>query len=95
MIEGIFQIMEGMEPPWITPNVMEVAAVRYPDVDRETLRLIIMTVMMTQRRIITQRYDDYALLGPGCAWGRVRTVRGMLLSNSTSNSLIDTARLTN
>jgi len=34
MVEGIFQIMEGMEPPWITLNVLEIAAVRFPDVDR-------------------------------------------------------------
>jgi len=50
MVEGIFQIMEIMEPPWITLNVLEVAPVRFPDVDRETLRLTIMTVMMSQRR---------------------------------------------
>jgi len=53
-VEGIFQIMEGMEPPWITPNVLEVAAVRYLDVDRETLCLTIMTVMMSQRRFVVR-----------------------------------------
>jgi len=64
MVEGIFQIMEGMEPPWITLNVMEVAAVRYPDVDRETLRLIIMTVMMSQRRCVVRLTRAELRLGP-------------------------------
>jgi len=45
MVEGLFQIMEGMEPPWITVNVLEAAAVRFPNVDRESLRLTIMTIM--------------------------------------------------
>jgi len=54
MVEGIFQIMESMEPPWITLNVLEVAAIRFPDVDRETLRLTIMTVMMSQRRCVVR-----------------------------------------
>jgi len=54
MVEGLFQIMEGMEPPWITVNVLEAAAVRFPNVDRESLRLTIMTMMMTQRRCLVR-----------------------------------------
>jgi len=52
IVEGLFQILEGMEPPWITVNVLEAAAVRFPNVDRESLRLTIMTMMMTQRRCL-------------------------------------------
>jgi len=54
MVEGIFQIMEGMEPPWITINVLDAAVVRFPTVDREILRLAIMTMMMTQRRCVVR-----------------------------------------
>jgi len=54
MVEGLFQIMEGIEPPWITVNVLEAAAVRFPNVDRESLRLTIMTMMMTQRRCLVR-----------------------------------------
>jgi len=64
MVEGIFQIMEGMEPPWVTLDVMEVAAVRYPDVDRERLRLIIKTVMMLQRRWVVRLTRAGLRLGP-------------------------------
>jgi len=35
MVEAIFQIIEGMEPPWITLNVLEVAVERLPHVDPE------------------------------------------------------------
>jgi len=54
MVETIFQIIEGMEPPWVTLNVLKVAAVRFPNVDREVLRHTIMTVMMTQRGCIVR-----------------------------------------
>jgi len=46
--------MEGMEPPWITVNVLEAAAVRFTNLDRESLRLTIMTMMMTQRRCLVR-----------------------------------------
>jgi len=64
MVEGIFQIMKNMEPTWITLNVLEVAAVRFPDVDRETLRLTIMTVMMSQRRCVVRLTHAGLRLGP-------------------------------
>jgi len=64
MVEGIFQIMENMEPPYITLNVLEVAAVRFPDVDRETLRLTIMTVMMSQHRCVVRFTRAGLRLGP-------------------------------
>jgi len=64
MVEGIFQIIEGMEPPWITPNVLEVAAVRFLNVDREMLRLTIMTVMMSQRRCVVRLTRAGLRLGP-------------------------------
>jgi len=64
MVEGIFQIMESMEPSWITLNVLEIAAVRFPDVDRETLRLTIMTVMMSQRRCVVRLTRAGLRLGP-------------------------------
>jgi len=54
MVEGIFRIMEGMEPPWITLDVLEAATVRFPTIDREMLRRTIMTVMMTQRRCVVR-----------------------------------------
>jgi len=52
MVEGLFQIMEGMEPPWITLSFLEAAVLRFPLIDSETLRLTIMTMMMTQRRCV-------------------------------------------
>jgi len=57
VVEGIFRIMEEMEPPWVTIEVFEAATVRFPTVDRKTLQRTIMTVMMTQRRcvVITSR----------------------------------------
>jgi len=64
MVEGIFQIKESMEPPWVTLNVHEVAAARYPDVDPETLRLTIMTVMMSQRCCVTRLTRAGLRLGP-------------------------------
>jgi len=54
VVEGIFRIMEGMEPPWMTIEVLEVATMRFPTVDRELLQRIIMTVMMTQRRCVVR-----------------------------------------
>jgi len=54
MVEGIFRIMEGMEPPWITLDVLESATMRFPTIDREVLRRTIMTVMMTQRRCVVR-----------------------------------------
>jgi len=54
MVEGIFRIMEGMEPPWVTLEVLEAATVRFPTIDREMLRRTIMTVMMTQRRCVVR-----------------------------------------
>jgi len=64
MVEGTFQIMESMEPPWITLNVLEVAVVRFPDIDRETLGLTIMTMMMSQRRCIVRLTRSGLRLGP-------------------------------
>jgi len=64
MFEGIFQIMEGMEPPWITNNVLEAAVVRFPAVEREILRLTIMTMMMTQRRCVVRLTRAGLRLGP-------------------------------
>jgi len=64
MVEGIFQIIEGMEPPWITLNVLESAAVRFPTVDREILRLTIMTVIMTQRPCVVRLIRAGLRLGP-------------------------------
>jgi len=64
MVETIFQIIEGMEPPWVTLNVLEVAVGRFPNVDREVLRHTIMTVMMTQRRCIVRLTRAGLRLGP-------------------------------
>jgi len=64
MVEGLFQIIEGMEPPWITLNVLEAAALRFPMVDREILRLTIMTVMMTQRRVVVRLTRARLRFGP-------------------------------
>jgi len=64
MVEVIFQIMESMEPPWVTLNVLEIAVNRYPEVSPETLRLIIMTVMMSQRRCVTRLTRAGLRLGP-------------------------------
>jgi len=52
VVEGICRIMEGMEPPWVTIEVLEAALVRFPTVDQETLQRTIMTVMMTQGRCV-------------------------------------------
>jgi len=64
MVEGIFQIMEGMEPPWITINVLEAAVLRFPTVDPEILRLTIMTMMMTQRHCVVRLTRAGLRLGP-------------------------------
>jgi len=52
MVEGVFHIIEGMEPPWITLNVLEAAALQFPNIDREVLRHTIMTILMSQRRCV-------------------------------------------
>jgi len=64
MIEGIFRIIEGMEPPWVTIDVLETAVLQFPTVDRETLRLVIMTVMMTHRRCVVRLTRAGLRLGP-------------------------------
>jgi len=64
MVEGIFRIIEGMEPPWVTIDVLETAVFQFPTVDRETLRLVIMTVMMTQRRCVVRLTRAGLRLGP-------------------------------
>jgi len=64
MVEGIFHIIEGMEPPWVTIDVLEISALQLPTVDRETLRLVIMTVMMTQRRCVVRLTRAGLRLGP-------------------------------
>jgi len=64
MVETIFQIIEGMEPPWVTIDVLEVAVGRFPNVDREFLRHTIMTVMMTQRRCVVRLTRAGLRLGP-------------------------------
>jgi len=61
---AIFQIMERMEPPWITINVLDTAVLRFPAVDREILRLTIMTMMMTQRRCVVSLTRAGLRLGP-------------------------------
>jgi len=64
MVETIFQIIEGMEPPWVTINVLEVAVDRFPNVNREVLRHTIMTIMMTQRPCIVRLTRAGLRLGP-------------------------------
>jgi len=64
MVEAIFQIMEGMEPLWITLNIIYAAALRFSAVDREVLRLTIMTMMMTQRRCVVRLTRAGVRLGP-------------------------------
>jgi len=64
IVEVIFQLMEGMEPPWITLNIMDAAALRFPAVDREILRLTIMTMMLTQRRCVVRLTRAGVRLGP-------------------------------
>jgi len=64
MVEGIFRIVEGMAPPWVTIDVLEAAALQFPTVDRETLCLVIMTVMMTQRRCVVRLTCAGLRLGP-------------------------------
>jgi len=54
MMEGIFRIIEGMEPPWITLNVLDAAALQFLIVDRERLRHTIMTILMSQRRCVVR-----------------------------------------
>jgi len=64
MVEGIFCIIEGMEPPWITLNVLDAAALQFPIVDREILRHTIMTILMSQRRCVVRQTRAGLRLGP-------------------------------
>jgi len=64
MVERIFRIIEGMEPPWVTVDVLESVAIQFPTVDRETLRLVIMTMTMTQRRCVVRLTRAGLRLGP-------------------------------
>jgi len=54
MLEGIFRILEGMEPPWVTLSVLENAVIRFPHVNPDLLRHTIMSYLREQ----------------GCALGR-------------------------
>jgi len=64
MVEGLFRIIENMEPPWVTLNVLEAAVLQFPTVDREVLRRSIMTIMMLQRRCIIRLTRAGLRLGP-------------------------------
>jgi len=64
MVERIFRIIEGMEPPWVTVDVLEDVVLQFPTVNRETLLLVIMTVMMTQRRCVVRLTRAGLRLGP-------------------------------
>jgi len=64
MVEGIFRILEGMEPPWVTLSVLENAVIRFPHVNRDLLRHTIMTVLMSQRRCVVRLTRAGLRLGP-------------------------------
>jgi len=64
MVEGIFRIIESMEPPWITLNVLEAAALQFPTVNREVLRHTIMTILLSQRRCVVRLPRAGLRLGP-------------------------------
>jgi len=64
IVEGIFRIIESMEPPWITLNVWEAAALRFPTVHMEILRHTIMTILMSQRRCVVRLTRAGLRLGP-------------------------------
>jgi len=36
MVEGIFRIIESMEPPWVTLSVLENVAIQFPNVNRDS-----------------------------------------------------------
>jgi len=64
MVEGIFRIIEGMEPPWVTLSVLENAVIQFPNVNRDLLRHTIMTVLMSQRRCVVRLTRAGLRLGP-------------------------------
>jgi len=64
MVEAIFRIIEGMEPPWVTLNVLENAVVQLPHVNRDLLRHTIMTILMSQRRCVVRITRAGLRLGP-------------------------------
>jgi len=64
LVEGIFRIIENMEPPWITINVLENAVVQFPNVEREMLRHTIMTILVSQRRCVVRLTRAGLRLGP-------------------------------
>jgi len=64
LVEGIFRIIESMEPPWITLNVLENAVVQFPNIDRGMLRHTIMTILMSQRRCVVRLTRAGLRLGP-------------------------------
>jgi len=64
MVEGLFRIIENMEPLWVTLNVLEAAVLQFPTVDREVLRFSIMMIMMSQRRCKVRLTRAGLRLGP-------------------------------
>jgi len=64
MVEGIFRIIENMEPPWITLNVLEAAALQFPTVDKEVLCHTIMMILMSQRCCVVRLTRAGLRLGP-------------------------------
>jgi len=64
VVEGLFRIIENMEPPWVTLNALEAAVLQFPTADRETLRRSIMTIMMSQRRCVVRLTRAGLRLGP-------------------------------
>jgi len=64
VVEGLFRIIENMERPWVTLNVLEAAVLQFPTADRETLRRSIMTIMMSQRRCVVRLTRAGLRLGP-------------------------------
>jgi len=64
MVEGIFRIIEGMEPPWVTLSVLDIAVIQFPNVNRDLLRHTIMTVLMSQRDCVVRLTRAELRLGP-------------------------------
>jgi len=64
MVEGLFRIMENMEPPWVTLNVLDAAVLQFPAADRGILRHTIMTILMAQRRCVVRLTRAGLRLGP-------------------------------
>jgi len=62
MVEGIFRLIEGMEPLWIT--LLEAAALQFPMIGREVLPHTIMTILMSQRRCVVRLTRAGLRLGP-------------------------------